>query len=203
MMTQDRQRHHDTTGTGGSRKGTTRGIDPAYGRLDVHCAAFVSHWLRIRGDEGVPHLEDWAAALPLSFATRMFRAEISADDARLLFVGSELSGMDGDDTDRRSLYSNIPHRRAPGLANLHNVVSTPCGSCFESEHQTADRGLILTQTVMLPLLTYGDDTVQIVGFSAALNRKGTAKGLIIGMRLKVVAKWWLDIGSGVPPSPPL
>ncbi len=200
MMTQDRE-HHSA-----HRTGATRGIDPAYGRLDVHCAAFVSHWLRIRGAEGVPHLEDWAAALPISFATRLFRAEVRADDARLLFLGSELSGSEGEHVDSRSLYANIPHRRSQGLANLHNVLSTPCGFCFESEHLSAERRRIRTQTVVLPLLTYGDDTVQnvgqVVGFSAGLHRMPT-KGSIVGMTLKVVAKWWLDIGSGVPAAPPL
>ncbi len=183
------------------RKPSFRGIDPSFGRLDVHCAAFVSHWLRIRGDDDIPHLEEWAALLPASFATRLFRAELLTDDARVLFLGSELNG-DGEILELRSLYANMPHRRTQGVRNMHRVVSSPCGYCFESEHISAEGRSVRTQTVVLPLLTYRSEAPQIVGFSAALQRKAAHAGLIVGMKLRVTAKWWLNVGSGVPGTPP-
>lgn len=164
-------------------------------------AQFADHWRSLCRDGRIPTSEDYLDRLEPRVAPYLMMFDCLDDDIRVRFQGTSIVQRRGLEQTGRSWFEfnkELNARRV--VEDVRLAVRQPCGIWTWASFVTdANRGLDV-EALSLPVRTKPGRPARMINISADLNPlqfDDRAKGWQGPVRID-----WLDLGFGVPHSPP-
>ena len=164
-------------------------------------AAFFAFWKDLRQTALVPRSEDLLDRLPVHFAPCCYLADLTEEGAVVRYQGLQLLGLWGGELTGRDL---LEDRRAKykerSLNNMRLAMRQPCGQYATFFIHTSLGETICPAYLSLPLAVSAGRPARIVGFVHSVSSHDRPDWEPQTMETGQMD--WVDIGGGVPSSPP-
>jgi len=165
------------------------------------CHTFVAHWAGLRVSGFIPTTEDFLDRPLFQFAPYLYIIELIGDDAVVRLQGTGLDARWTAQLTGRDLHEGLPTKlKKRSLANMRHVVAQPCGYLARNVYTTSLNRSVTDDLVQLPLAVREGRPPRLVCLSL-MERDEDMEETVAGFHTEALA--WLDLGAGVPATPPV
>ena len=168
------------------------------------CAGFFAHWQSLRGEgHAVPLHRDFLDNPNPRYAPFVHVSEISDEGTMIIrLMGTGLVERWGKEKTGEAMGEGQPKSVREALyANTRQVILNPCGLRSEIELAASSGSEMVIEAITLPLIVESGRPGRIVAYSALMRKLKYGEYSERYKRLANVE--WIDIGAGIPESPPL
>jgi hypothetical protein len=167
------------------------------------CQGFFDHWRDLPRRPGmlVPHIDDFLDAAPAALMPSVFIQEVLDDGIVVRFMGTELVERWRHDLTGKVFAGNLDAAtRARLLLVAATVCRHPCGLVQLGSFALTSGRPVTFEAVLLPLAVDSDRPPRMAVYSRIL---GMLERNEHGSHFAAAGtRAWLDIGAGLPPTPP-
>jgi len=164
---------------------------------------FFDHWRELRGDALVPDSSRFLDTPSFRFMNTVYICDVVPGQGAIVrFHGTELVERWGADFTGKELHAYInPEAKKSSLSNMENAVRQPCGYLVGVSFVASSGRALQTQMILLPLAAKDDHAPRVVGYP--MQNVGLKLQEAVNSIAETHNLIWLDIGAGVPDTPPL
>jgi hypothetical protein len=166
------------------------------------CCNFIDYWAGLRGKSKFPTFKQYSETMSGGLTPCTYVVELVDEEAIVRFQGTELVKRWQVDHTGDDIHAGFPQNaKTQSLRNMRDVATHPCGLLWRSIYLTPKKRSVVSDCVLLPLAVEEGCLPRIVQYSAKVGNDPYADDDT--EFLSALEFDWLDIGFGVPTSPPL